>query len=68
VSSSQEKGRGTGLWELSEAVGKARNSTLGIASGRGDLRVSWENGRRTRYGSTPAEEVRGTWIWIRLED
>lgn len=67
VSSVQEEGRGTGLWELVETVGKAKASTLGIGSGRGDLRLSWRNGGRTRNAATPGHEIPGTWISIRLE-
>jgi hypothetical protein len=67
VSSVEVEGRGTGLWELVEAVGRGDNSTLGIASGRADLTLSWEAGRPDRYATTPAHVIRGTWIWVRLE-
>ena len=67
VSSVEEEGRGTGLWELVEAVGRGDNSTLGIASGRADLTLSWDAGRPGRYATTPAHVIRGTWIWVRLE-
>ena len=62
-----DDGRGTGLWELVEAVARAENATLGIGSGRADLRLSWERGLRSRNAAVPSYAIPGTWIWVRLE-
>jgi hypothetical protein len=67
VSSVDKPGRGTGLWELVEAVARGGNSTLGVGSGRADLTLSWQGGQPVRYATTPGYVIRGTWIWVRLE-
>jgi hypothetical protein len=67
VSSIAGEGRGTGLWELREAVRKGGNSTLGIGSGEAELSIGWEDDDAIQNASTPAHPIRGTWIWVRLE-
>jgi anti-sigma regulatory factor (Ser/Thr protein kinase) len=67
VSSSGEEGRGAGLWEFVDRVGRGGSSTLGISSGYADLRISRQGGRHTRNATTPEHPVPGTWIWVRLQ-
>jgi hypothetical protein len=68
VSSTGVDGRGVGLWEFVEHIGRGGNATIGIASGQADLRISWSGGRQTRNAATPVHPVPGTWISVRLQD
>jgi hypothetical protein len=66
VTSANDAGRGAGLAELVQAVGRAGNSTLQIASGRAELTLGWARGHQRRNRRIPAYTVRGTWIFLRL--
>ena len=68
VSSVAGDGRGTGLWELVKAVSRGGNSTLGIGSAAAELSISWQKGSAVQNATTPVHAIRGTWIWVRLED
>ncbi|HZN72706.1 MAG TPA: hypothetical protein VFC00_13640 [Micromonosporaceae bacterium] len=67
VSSVQDQGRGAGLAELVHGVGRTRRSGLRLSSGRAELTLGWENGRRSRNLAVPAHPIVGTWLAVRLE-
>ena len=66
VTSSQVAGRGAGLHELITAVERAGNATLAIQSGLAHLNVHFRDGTVEYQRLTPADEVQGTWISVRL--
>jgi hypothetical protein len=67
ISSSTERGRGAGLAGLLKGVASVGNATLRLAAGRGELVISWKDGRELRYRTIPNYAVRGTWIQAILE-
>ncbi|MHB8438518.1 MAG: hypothetical protein ACYDD4_05070 [Acidimicrobiales bacterium] len=67
VSCTGEPNRGSGMHELVTAIQRAGNSTMVIRSGRGHVTIGVKDGAAHIGRRTPAHEVRGTWISVRLE-
>jgi len=67
VTSTDEDGRGAGLYELATAVGQAGNSTLVVRSGRAHVTISRRRNTTQVQRSKPGCPVPGTWIAISVQ-